>query len=85
MGYLIKNFFYFLRVRMERVRMGISDRKIFFKRFSKSSYGKGLLDIFDRKFFLRDSLRVRMGRVCMGYLIENFFAKFSEFVWEGFV
>ena len=33
------------------------------------------MGFFDRKFFLRDFLRVRIG-VRMGYLIENFFVKF---------
>ena len=34
------------------------------------------MGFFDRKFFLSDFLRVRIGRVRMGCLIENFFVKF---------
>jgi hypothetical protein len=45
----------------------------FFLRFSKSSYGKGSYGISDRNLFLRDFLRVHIGRVRMGYLIEDFF------------
>jgi hypothetical protein len=40
----------FLRVCIGRIRMRFFDRK-FFKRFSKSSYGKGSYGISDRKFF----------------------------------
>ena len=29
-------------------------------------------------YFDKDFLRVHMGRVCIGYLIENFFLRFSK-------